>query len=371
MDNIGEQSEQLNRPLTDAFAPMRAVLASMKQLLPVLILSSGLVCTFAIRPGSERVVRHSSDTPPAFRAEQVGVDEEMAGPDPLFAPVVGEEQRYEVKRGDTLLAIARRFNTDAATLARLNGLEGDCPKPGTRLLLPTMHILPSIRRTGIVLNVPERGVYLFRRGRLLARFPVAVGMRTWETPVGTFKVVRKVKNPTWIPPKVMVKREHIPASLVKPGKDNPLGDRWIGWSAPEVGFHSTFLVDTVGKLASHACVRMYPESAHKLFDSVQIGMPIYARYEPIKLGKRDGVIYLSVSPDVYKSGDVSLENVRKKLEEAGVADEVDQAKVKRIVSRQDGYLWPVAREDPDSAVAASAERTPRVASRPTESLPPH
>jgi L,D-transpeptidase ErfK/SrfK len=279
-----------------------------------------------------------------------------------FAPVVGTVKRYVVRPGDTLLRIARRSNTDASSIARLNDLGGGHVKPGRRLLLPTKHILPSVRRSGIVLNIPERGVYLFRRGKIVARFPVAVGMRTWETPIGTYKVVRKVKNPAWIPPKTMVKREGIPASLVKPGPANPLGDRWIGWSAPEVGFHSTSLVDTVGRLASHACVRMYPESAHRLFDSVPIGTAIYAEYEPVKLGKQGGVVYLSVSPDVYHRHELSVESVLERLEAAGLTGQVDEARIRRIVARQDGYPWPIAWER--AGVAASGPPA-RIASRAT------
>lgn len=320
----------------------------MRQFLPVLALSAGLTSAVALRPGSDEPVRRPG-------ASMLLADRG------LFAPVVGSVKRYVVRPGDTLLRIARRSNADAESLARLNRLDGGRVKPGRILLLPSKHILPSVRRSGIVLNIPERGVYLFRHGRLAARFPVAVGMRTWETPTGTYKVVRKVKNPTWIPPKAMVRREGIPVSLVRPGPKNPLGDRWIGWSAPEVGFHSTSLVDTVGKLASHACVRMYPESAHRLYDSVPIGTPIYAEYEPVKLGKQDGVVYLSVSPDVYHRHKLSLESVRLRLDAAGLAGQVDDARVRRIMARKDGYPWPIAWETP---VVATSGPAVRIASKP-------
>ena len=227
----------------------------------------------------------------------------------------------------------------------MNGLSGSVVRAGQVLRLPSRYIVPYSVPEGVVLNIPERGVYLFRKGRLLARYPVAIGMRTWETPLGRFRLVRKVVNPTWIPPKVMVEREGISSADVPPGNDNPLGDRWMGWSAPEVGFHSTFAVHTIGHLASHACVRMYPEAAHQLFERTYLGMPIYAVYEPIKLGKSGKDMYLSISPDVYHLGRVSLHQVKKRLKQAGVTNKVDEAAIRQMLARQDGYPRRIAQLD--------------------------
>jgi membrane-bound lytic murein transglycosylase D len=45
--------------------------------------------------------------------------------------------RYEVKKGDTLVGVARRFNLDAATLGTANRLGSTALKPGQSLLIPT------------------------------------------------------------------------------------------------------------------------------------------------------------------------------------------------------------------------------------------
>ena len=58
---------------------------------------------------------------------------------------------------------------------------------------------------------------------------------------------------------------------MEPGPDNPLGDRWIGWSLKGFGFHSTIAPNSIGSAASHGCVRLYPEAAHLLFDLVKKG----------------------------------------------------------------------------------------------------
>ena len=296
-------------------------------LLPVCALSLALLTIFAYRPAVERLPA----TPRSAPVARVSLS--------AVQPLIGQPRYHVVHPGETLLQIARSCNMDTVTLAHLNNLEGKSLQPGQRLLLPSMTILPARVADGIVLNIPERGIYIFRRGRLLDRFPCAVGKRGWETPIGRFKIVRMVVDPIWIPPTIMVKREHTPTHWVDAGPGNPIGDRWMGWSAPEVGFHSTYETQTVGHAASHACVRLYIESAHTMFHQVYIGMPIYSLYEPAKIGQKDGDYYLSVSPDVYEKGVLSPAQVRRRLEQAGLLSYVDMQKVRRIVARQDGYPY--------------------------------
>ena len=285
--------------------------------------------------------RHPASEPASLNrnaptAQRVEGGEALPVP-PVFTPLIGKAKQVKIDNRTTLLDVARSHNTDTETLARLNHLSGSTLRRGQILRLPSQHILPYETPDGLVLNIPERGVYVFRKGHFVGRYPVAVGMRTWETPIGRFRLVRKVINPTWIPPKVMVEREGISTADVPPGdRSNPLGDRWMGWSAPEVGFHSTFAVETVGHLASHACVRMYPEAAHHLYNLTYLGMPIYAVYEPIKVGKSGNGIYLSVSPDVYHLNRVSLPLVKKRLKQAGVGAGVNWTLARQMLARQDG-----------------------------------
>lgn len=266
-------------------------------------------------------------------------------------PLVGRPQYHVVHRGETLLRIARWCNTDPVTLAHLNGMEGMPLRPGRKLRLPSLTILPRRVADGVVLNIPERGIYIFRNGRLLERFPCAVGKQHWETPIGLYRIARLVRQPVWIPPKLMVQREHTPARWVSAGRNNPIGDRWMGWNAPEVGFHSTYEMQTIGQAASHACVRLYLESAHAMFHQVYPGMPIYSLYEPVKIGRKGGDYYLSVSPDVYHTGKTLLARVRQILKQAGLLHKVDMQKVRRIVARQDGYPYLIyAAKPPQTAL---------------------
>jgi len=137
----------------------------------------------------------------------------------------------------------------------------------------------------VILDRQRRLLSLLENGRLVRRFPVAVGMPGWETPVGRFQVLNKTENPVWEHPE---KGTHIPA-----GPANPLGSRWIGfhqdclgrrgWDGEHMldvkgcvvaGFHGTPHRWTVGQALSHGCVRLYEEHVRQVFDFVSIGTPV-------------------------------------------------------------------------------------------------
>jgi L,D-transpeptidase ErfK/SrfK len=137
----------------------------------------------------------------------------------------------------------------------------------------------------LVLDLSRRQLLVLEQGRELRRFPVAVGRPGWETPVGRFRVIERVADPTW---------EH-PATgqRVLPGPANPLGSRWIGFhrdclgragfngrehlvveGCVSAGFHGTPQRETVGQAVSHGCVRLFDEHVRELFELVGLGTPV-------------------------------------------------------------------------------------------------
>lgn len=268
-----------------------------------------------------------------------------AGAAPTHAkvqPVVGEYKRVTVQDGDTLFKIARAHDVGVPNLARLNMLPGNSVQPGDTLLLPLRHILPRHPENAIVLNVPERRLYLFRDGKLVQRHAVAVGRPGWETVRGVFRIRNRVTNPTWSPPESMVEREGIRDEPVPPGPENPLGDRWIGWSASGFGFHSTNAPRSVGRAVSHGCVRLYPDQADRLFKATYVGMAIYSVYEPIKLGRWHGMYYMSASPDIYSTDQGTRDHARAMLRSVGLLPLVDPATLERVVRLKRSYPERIA-----------------------------
>lgn len=260
-------------------------------------------------------------------------------------PVLGEYKKYTVQRGESLFAIALRNNVSVNHLRRLNKLTRERVKAGQTLLLPTLAIPPRLPGTGIVLNVPECRVYVFRNAKLVAMNPCAVGRSNWQTALGTFKVRNKAVDPEWTPPRSLVRREGVNPRPIPPGPRNPLGDRWIGWTEPGYGFHSTLSPSSIGNAASHGCVRLYPATARIMFKQVEVNMPILAVYEPIKIGKLNGKYYLSVSPDIYSKGLVGIAQVQKRLDQVGLLPLVNPKTLQQIVSYQDSYAHAIVGTD--------------------------
>jgi len=155
--------------------------------------------------------------------------------------------------------------------------------PGLPALAPASVEAPSAK--ALVLDRSRRLLTVFENGRPLRRFPVAVGMPGWETPVGSFRVLEKTINPVWEHPQ---KGTHTPS-----GPANPLGSRWIGfhqdcqgrrgWDGEQMldikgcvvtGFHGTPNRWTVGRALSHGCVRLHDEDVREVFDLVSLGTPV-------------------------------------------------------------------------------------------------
>ncbi|MGB3264312.1 MAG: L,D-transpeptidase [Microcoleus sp.] len=126
-----------------------------------------------------------------------------------------------------------------------------------------------VEEVRLVLRLRERRVYVYRKNKVQASFPVAVGKQGWETPTGSFKVTQMIKDPVWEHPWT--------GELVPAGPDNPLGTRWIGfWTDGKnvIGFHGTPTLDSIGRAASHGCVRMFDKDAQALFEKVAVGTSV-------------------------------------------------------------------------------------------------
>ena len=176
---------------------------------------------------------------------------------PLFRPIVGENLNYVSRPGETLLSIAFANGVAIEHLAFANGY----PTSATS-------ILPATRL--VILNVPERVLYFFQDGELRDFLPVSVGSAPKTlTPLGSFSIIEKVKEPTWYAPAWAEQPGPHP-----PGPDNPLGDRWIGLSAPRVGIHGTNDPLNVGASVTHGCIRCYPEHIRMLYEKVRVGLPV-------------------------------------------------------------------------------------------------
>lgn len=131
---------------------------------------------------------------------------------------------------------------------------------------------PRANEIHLLLKVGERKVHVYRGEKLIHTYPVAVGKKGWETPTGNWTVMIMQKNPGWTSFKT--------GEVTPPGPDNPLGERWIGfWTdgKDEIGFHGTTNLASIGKAASHGCVRMSNKDVKVLYKLVRVGTVVRVR----------------------------------------------------------------------------------------------
>lgn len=128
----------------------------------------------------------------------------------------------------------------------------------------------------IIVDIGDLRLYLYHDGQLVKTYPVATGQPAYPTPTGTFAIVDKTKDPTWLPPNSDWAKNATP---IPPGTENPLGTRWMGTSASGVGIHGVPPSEdgTIGTYASHGCIRMHNWDAVDLFDRVVVGTPVIIR----------------------------------------------------------------------------------------------
>ncbi len=113
----------------------------------------------------------------------------------------------------------------------------------------------------IVVSITDRKLAVLESDRVVKIFPTAVGAPASPSPVGIYTIVNSIPDPTW----------YYAGKIVGPGKDNPLGTRWLGLSIKGYGIHGTNVPTSIGHNASHGCVRMRNHDVEELFGMVGVG----------------------------------------------------------------------------------------------------
>jgi lipoprotein-anchoring transpeptidase ErfK/SrfK len=121
----------------------------------------------------------------------------------------------------------------------------------------------------ILVSIPDRKLALIDDGKVVKIFPVAVGKDSTPSPEGTFVVKSRVANPTY----------YHKGTVIAPGPTNPLGTRWMGLSEKGYGIHGTNAPGSIGKAASHGCIRMAKKDLEELFPLVKVGDAVEIRGE--------------------------------------------------------------------------------------------
>lgn len=120
--------------------------------------------------------------------------------------------------------------------------------------------VPTTHNRVIVVSLEDRKLALVEDGQMKKVYSVAVGKPSTPSPVGTFSIERRVMNPTY---------SHN-GRTVLPGPGNPVGTRWMGLSIRGYGIHGTNEPNSIGKAASHGCIRMSKADLEEFYTMVAV-----------------------------------------------------------------------------------------------------
>jgi lipoprotein-anchoring transpeptidase ErfK/SrfK len=121
----------------------------------------------------------------------------------------------------------------------------------------------------VLVSLVDRKLAVIDNGAVIATFQIAVGAKVSPSPTGEFTIVSRVTNPTY----------YHRGTVIPAGKDNPVGTRWVGLTLKGYGIHGTNAPGSIGRAASHGCIRLRNRDVERLFTMLRIGDRVQIRGE--------------------------------------------------------------------------------------------
>ncbi len=136
-----------------------------------------------------------------------------------------------------------------------NGRLGWIPLPGTR---------PYRTAWAVAVSLGRREAVVRRAGRVVWRFPVAVGAPATPTPSGRFAVTDRIRFRS--------SGVYGCCALALTARQPRIAQGWGG--GDRIAIHGTTAPGTVGTAASHGCLRARTGDVRRLVRSVPLGSPV-------------------------------------------------------------------------------------------------
>jgi L,D-transpeptidase ErfK/SrfK len=252
--------------------------------------------------------------------------------------VFGSVGVHVIAEGESLIEIARSHDVGFNAIAAANpGLDAFVPTVGALAVIPTAWIVPAAAAPGtVVVNLSEMRLYLagVLPGPPLT-YPVGVSAEAEATPLGALTVIDKVHDPTWHPTRAIRSEDPTLPAAVPPGPDNPLGSHALRLSNPTILIHGTNRPFGVGREVTHGCIRLYPEDIAELYRLVRVGTKVRIVREPVKLGVREGRIFVEAHAD-DAAPSASFAEVSRRLRARGVMERVDARRLAAALRAMSG-----------------------------------
>jgi lipoprotein-anchoring transpeptidase ErfK/SrfK len=187
--------------------------------------------------------------------------------------------------------VAERYHADPEFIRKLNsGRNLNDLKKGSKVQVPNVQPFqiesiqavpdlpprPEFAQRIIKVDTKGRMLDLLDASRVITSFPITPGSKSLPAPIGTWKIEKVTTMPIFRWDEAMLKhgRRSRHFNTIPPGPRNPVGIVWIGLNKKGIGIHGTDSPDTIGRSASHGCIRLANWDAARLVNQVTVGMTV-------------------------------------------------------------------------------------------------
>jgi lipoprotein-anchoring transpeptidase ErfK/SrfK len=236
------------------------------------------IVTIAVAGGLAAAPAVANSAAPSRGACRAGVLHPVGDQVAAYAAVVnGKTRAYKRPNGSMRANFSKLTDLGYPTTFSIVGaiLNKRCAATWYRVKLPIKpngvigYVRPtdvSVEKvtTTISVDLSRRELRLYRRGKLVLRTPVAVGSPSTPTPIGRYFVSQRIRtgNPGGA---------FGPVVLAVSAFSNVLQD-WA--KGGPIAIHGTNAPWTIGRAASHGCVRVPNDTLTRLFAATPGGTPV-------------------------------------------------------------------------------------------------
>ena len=136
--------------------------------------------------------------------------------------------------------------------------------------------VPEFQKRVLKVDTRQKLLGVWDGDKLLASLPITPGSGYLATPPGTYSIVGIAQMPTfrWDKSVLEYGKRSSEAWELPIGPRNPVGVMWIGLSKPGIGVHGTNSPQTIGRSASHGCMRTANWDVVRLSKQLTKGMTV-------------------------------------------------------------------------------------------------
>ena len=192
--------------------------------------------------------------------------------------------------GSLLELVAERYHSAEEFLKKLNpGMNLEELKPGDTVKVPNVlpfkiedlkvgfaEKKPEFANRKIYIDTKDRFLLVYDGKQLVAEFPITPGSSKLPAPMGLWRIVGIATLPVFRHDEGVLNHGEKSTTFfnLPPGPNNPVGVLWMGLSKPHVGIHGTNNPETIGRAASHGCIRTANWDAARVRELVTVGTPV-------------------------------------------------------------------------------------------------